>query len=302
MTSSPQNTKAGMHTRNKHKERYDFKLLIKSCPDLAIFVMKNKYGDESIDFSNPDAVKALNKALLKHFYNIVWDIPKGYLCPPIPGRADYIHHIADFLATFNKGKIPLGSSICILDIGTGANCIYPILGQREYGWIFIGSDIDPIAIDSATKIVQMNDLSNAIELRLQPSSLNIFKGILDSNEKVTLSICNPPFHTSLQEALDGTKRKWKNLGIKKSSTLNFGGTSNELSCSGGEIGFLKRMILESVLIKEQCHFFSTLVSKEENLPAIYKALKEVKALEVKTIDMAQGQKKSRIVIWTFRGD
>ncbi len=302
MTSLPTDTKNKLHPRNRHRGRYDFKQLIKSCPELAFFVMKNKYGDESIDFSNPDAVKALNKALLQHFYNILWDIPKGYLCPPIPGRANYIHHIADFLATFNEENIPLGSSIYILDIGTGANCIYPIIGQREYGWRFIGSDIDSTSIDSATKIVQMNDLSNSIELRLQQDPTQIFKGILQSNEKVTLSICNPPFHASLQEALNGTKRKWKNLGIKKSSTLNFGGRGNELSCLGGEIGFLKRMIFESALIKEQCRFFSTLVSKEKNLPAIYKALKEVNAVEVKTIDMEQGQKKSRIVIWTFKSD
>jgi len=87
--------KSRLHPRNKHRERYDFKLLIESSPELAQFVKMNIYNDESIDFFNPDAVKALNKALLKYFYDIEnWDIPEGYLCPPIPGRADYIHHIA----------------------------------------------------------------------------------------------------------------------------------------------------------------------------------------------------------------
>ncbi|MHB9143000.1 MAG: RlmF-related methyltransferase, partial [Paludibacter sp.] len=76
--------KTVLHPRNKHRERYDFKKLIVTCPELAKYVKLNAYGDESLDFANPKAVKWLNKALLKHYYNIeYWDIPTGYLCPPI---------------------------------------------------------------------------------------------------------------------------------------------------------------------------------------------------------------------------
>ncbi|MBS0627441.1 MAG: 23S rRNA (adenine(1618)-N(6))-methyltransferase RlmF [Verrucomicrobia bacterium] len=291
--------KINLHPRNKHRGRYDFKALIQSYPELNSFVFKNKYEDESIDFSNPHAVKALNKALLKNFYDVVWDIPEGYLCPPIPGRADYIHYIGDLLAVSNQGVVPTGPSICVLDIGTGANCIYPIIGHKEYGWKFIGSEIDPIAIDSAQKIIQSNNLSNEIKIRPQTSSLAIFKDVLQENEIVDISMCNPPFHSSLKEAHEGTKRKWKNLGIKKSSVLNFGGKENELSCFGGEAGFLKRMIQESALVQDRCRRFTTFVSKAENLPEVYKMLKEIKAIDVKTIEMAQGQKKSRIVAWAF---
>src|SRR5690606_24715537 len=111
----------------------------------------------SIDFFNPQAVKALNKALLFYYYDIVyWDIPENYLCPPIPGRADYIHYIADLLADNNKGIVPTGSEIKCLDIGVGANCIYPIIGVKEYGWSFIGADIDALAIKSAKKIIASN--------------------------------------------------------------------------------------------------------------------------------------------------
>ena len=88
--------KTELHLRNRHRAPYDFKQLIKSCPDLTKFVAKNSYGNESIDFTNPIAVKTLNKAILKHFYNITWDIPQHFLCPPIPGRADYIHYICRF--------------------------------------------------------------------------------------------------------------------------------------------------------------------------------------------------------------
>lgn len=292
-----------LHPRNKHRERYDFKQLISSCADLKPFVALNKYGDESIDFFNPQAVKALNKALLIHFYGIqYWDIPDGYLCPPIPGRADYIHHIADVLGKLNGGKIPEGPTIKVLDIGVGANCIYPIIGTKEYGWSFVGSEIDSIAADSANSIINKNEgLSGVIDIRLQKNTKEIFNGIININEYFDLTLCNPPFHASLAEAKSGTVRKLKNLKQKKISTpvLNFGGQTTELWCDGGESQFVSNMIQESEKFAHQCLWFSTLISKESNLKHIYFELRKVKATEVKTIEMGQGNKVSRIVAWTF---
>lgn len=130
------------------------------------------YGDISIDFASPLAVKMLNKALLKHFYGIeYWDIPADFLCPPIPGRADYVHHLADLLASCNDGVIPQGKNVAVLDIGVGANCIYPIIGQREYGWRFTGTDIDPQALSAAKMVVSMNPtLKNTLRLKQQKST------------------------------------------------------------------------------------------------------------------------------------
>ena len=297
------NEKSGLHPRNRHRFRYDFQQLILCCPELAIFVSLNKYNNESIDFSNPDAVLTLNRALLKQFYGISnWDIPANYLCPPIPGRADYIHYVADLLSSSNGGILPLGKSIKALDIGVGANCVYPIIGNSEYGWRFVGSDIDPVAIKSAKQIIASNDsLKDAIECRLQTSSSAIFKNIIKPGEVFDLSICNPPFHASLAEAGAGTERKWKNLGINKNSKtdLNFGGQNTELWCEGGEEAFVQKMIIQSAQLPANCFWYSTLVSKKSNLPGVYRTLKKVNALDVKTIDMEQGQKVSRIVAWTF---
>jgi len=295
--------KSGLHSRNRHRERYDFKLLIGSCPELAPYVSLNKYDDESIDFFNPEAVKMLNKALLKHYYTIDnWDFPQGYLCPPIPGRADYIHHIADLLGSKNKGEIPHGSSVKCLDTGVGANCVYPIIGFKEYGWSFIGSDIDPVSIECADNIIKSNPfLKRKIELRLQPNPKDIFMGIIQKNELFDLTICNPPFHASMAEAREGTLRKLSNLNQKKVNkpTLNFGGQNAELWCEGGEERFISVMIQQSRLFEASCFWFSTLVSRETNLKSIYEALRKVEALEVKTIPMGQGNKISRIVAWTF---
>lgn len=294
-----------LHPRNKHRSRYDFPTLIESCPALRPFVFINPYGDESVDFSNPESVKMLNKALLIHFYGITtWDIPEGYLCPPIPGRADYIHYLADLLAEANGGTIPKGNAVKVLDIGVGANTIYPIIGHQEYGWQFAGSDVDKLAISAATQIAAINpSLAGHLNFRMQHNPLHIFQGIVKPGEFFDISMCNPPFHASAEEARLGSARKVRNLGKLKGRerepVLNFGGQHAELWCKGGELEFIRKMIVESKAIAMQCSWFTTLVSKSAHLSMLYYALEEAGVLKVNTVEMAQGQKQTRFVAWTF---
>ena len=295
--------KTVLHPRNRLRDRYDFKQLVTVCPEFSKYVKVNSFGNESIDFANPKAVKWLNKALLKHYYSIeYWDIPSGYLCPPISGRADYIHHIADLLGKSNNGKIPTGHKIKCMDIGIGASCVYPIIGNKEYGWSFIGSDIDRAALESDRKIIHYNAfLKRNVELRFQENPNDIFHGIMLRNEPIDLTICNPPFHTSSEEAQKGTLRKLSSLNARKvtTPTLNFGGQSNELWCDGGEERFVRNMIRQSKQFATNCFWFSTIISKQSHLEGICEALKDANAVEIQTIPMAQGTKTSRIVAWTF---
>ena len=299
-----------LHKRNRHNGQYDFSRLTEEYPPLKKFIVLNAYGTTSIDFFNPRAVKALNKALLISCYGIrYWDIPKNYLCPPIPGRADYIHSIADLIqpdisdeSTGLKTAIPNARQYRCLDIGVGANCIYPIIGQTEYGWTFVGSDIDPVSIDNARKIVTCNPaLAHKIELRLQRDSRKIFQGIIAPNEYFDVTLCNPPFHSSKEEAEDGTLRKLSSLKGKKATKvrLNFGGNANELWCEGGELRFLQTMIEESRNYRKNCGWFTSLVSKEKNLGKLIAKLKSTDIAEHKIIEMHQGTKTSRILAWRF---
>jgi 23S rRNA (adenine1618-N6)-methyltransferase len=291
-----------MHPKNKHQGRYDLEMLSLANPALKAFVKPNAYNDLSIDFSNPKAVKALNKALLAYDYQIAeWDIPDQFLCPPIPGRADYIHYLADLIDA-DKSKKMTG-----LDIGVGANAIYPLIGHREYGWDFIGADINANAIKNAQAIVDANGLNNRIQFRLQSNEHQIFKGIIQADDAFDFSMCNPPFHASLEDAQAGTHRKMnglaKNAGKQPTKTinakLNFGGQSAELVCEGGELGFIERMIKESALYKNQCRWYTTLVSKASNLPKIERSLKAIEAKKIKIVEMSQGQKQSRFVAWSY---
>ena len=299
-----------LHKRNRHNGQYDFSRLTEEYPPLKKFIVLNAYGTTSIDFFNPRAVKALNKALLISCYGIrYWDIPKNYLCPPIPGRADYLHYIADLIqpdisdeSTGLKTAVPNTRQYRCLDIGVGANCIYPIIGQMEYGWTFVGSDIDPVSIDNARKIVTCNPaLAHKIELRLQRDSRKIFEGIIAPNEYFDVTLCNPPFHSSKEEAEDGTLRKLSSLKGKKATKvrLNFGGNANELWCEGGELRFLQTMIEESRNYRKNCGWFTSLVSKEKNLGKLIAKLKSTDIAEHKIIEMHQGTKTSRILAWRF---
>ena len=296
--------KNSLHIRNKHRERYDFPELINSDPALEPYVFTNSYGDLSVDFSNPDAVRTLNKALLKYFYRIsYWDIPAGYLCPPIPGRADYVHYMADLLGLANGGVIPKGKSVKGIDVGVGANCVYPIIGHQEYGWSFLGTEVDVVAVKAAKAIVDANAaLSNSISIRHQPNKQQVFNGVIKPGEFYDFTMCNPPFHASAEEALAGTTRKLRNLGKGKGKvpTLNFGGKDTELWYEGGEAAFIRNLIMESQNLSRQCLWFTTLVSKSQNLPYISTMLSVmVKAAEVQVVEMAQGQKVSRFIAWTF---
>jgi len=302
-SENPKQEKSRLHSRNKNREKYDIGALIISNPKLKDHIIPNRSGENSIDFSNPLSVKVLNQALLNHYYGIKnWEFPDENLCPPIPGRADYIHHIADLLGENNSGTIPTGDKITCLDVGIGASCIYPIIGVTEYDWKFIGSDIDPKAIASAQNIIDSNsEIKDKVECRLQKKSKQVLQSIITKKDKIDLIICNPPFHSSLAEAQKGSRRKVRNLSGKNMKTpkLNFSGISSELICEGGEYKFIQNMIGESKEFSKNGYWFSTLVSKQSNLKGIYKMLENVEANQITTIPLGTGNKSSRIVAWTF---
>ncbi|QJT79928.1 23S rRNA (adenine(1618)-N(6))-methyltransferase RlmF [Kosakonia sp. MUSA4] len=291
--------KPGLHPRNRHHSRYDLDALCVANPSLRDFITANPKGEATIDFAEPQAVKALNKALLAHFYDVrEWDIPDGFLTPPVPGRADYLHHLADVLAESNEGQIPAQSSV--LDVGTGANCIYPLIGHHEYGWRFTGSEINDAALTSAQAIISANPgLSRAVRLRRQKDPSAILAGVIHKNEQYDATLCNPPFHDSAQSAQAGSERKRRNLGQAASDAANFGGQQQELWCEGGEVAFICKMIAESQQFARQVLWFTSLVSRGDNLPELYRALTQAGAVKVMKKEMAQGQKQSRFIAWTF---
>ena len=324
-----------MHPKNLHKNGYPMDTLCQTYPALKPYLVRAKSGNTSIDFTNSQAVKVLNAALLRHYYRLeYWDIPDGYLCPPVPGRADYIHGIADLLKTTeSSAQNRQGQNVRGLDIGVGANAIYPIIGVTSYDWSFVGSDVDEAAVKNASVIASKNRvLADKFQVRKQTNSAHIFNGVIEENERFTFTMCNPPFHKSAQEALSGTRRKTSNLirnkqkrsggkftdnqvqglGDRKSklqgksasyqrqgANLNFAGQANELWCEGGELAFIQRMIKESVQAKNNVEWFTCLVSKSAHLKPIKTSINYYGATQCKVVDMGQGSKLSRFIAWSF---
>ncbi len=123
-----------------------------------------------------------------------------------------------------------------------------------------------------------------------------------NNEKFDLTMCNPPFHSSLEAAIKANERKVSNLNkgnkeIKKG--FNFGGQKAELWCNGGELLFLKKMAKESVKFSSQVNWFTSLVSDKDNIKPLIKLLEKLGTKEVKVLEMSQGQKISRVLAWKF---
>ena len=296
-------TKKKLHERNKHQDRYDFDQLKRVVPELEPFIIKNPSGLDTIDFALPQAVVLLNKAILMRDYKMTfWEMPKTNLCPPIPGRADYIHYVADLLAESNGGKIPTGRGVKVLDLGIGANVIYPIIGVAEYGWEFVGSEVDVVSLKTAKHIVDHNPhLKNTVSIRPQSNKRNILKNIIGEKEYFDLVICNPPFFASREEVLAKTTQKLRNLGKEVSGkpVQNFSGQNNELWCDGGEKAFITNYIYESKHFKSQAVWFTTLVSNKDNLKPLQSLLKRSEAAEVRVIQMEQGNKISRILAWRY---
>jgi 23S rRNA (adenine1618-N6)-methyltransferase len=292
--------KSKFHPNNKHREGYNFEGLVKALPQLQELVITNPVREQTIDFSKPESVKLLNRALLKLHYGIEhWNIPDGYLCPPIPGRADYILNIADLLSEDFHNKRAKGHKVRLWDLGVGANCIYPLLAHKMYNWTCFGSDIDPVALDNAQSILNDNNLNNRIQLQLQKDADTLIKNLIGKDDYYDVLVCNPPFHESENDAINATKRKWKNLNkSEQGNSLNFGGRPNELWCDGGEVSFVKRLIEESLLLSTQIMWYSSIISKEENCDLLVEDLNQSEEGEYRIIPMTQGQKKSRILAWT----
>lgn len=290
-----------LHPRNPHQQHYNLELLQKSVPELSRYMQKNPRGVDTIPFADPVAVKLLNKALLYTYYDVqYWDLPEGYLCPPIPGRADYIHYLADLLAD-NSQEIPHGTSVRILDIGVGANLIYPIIGHATYGWYFVGTDIHSASLEHAHHILIQNpQLISHVALRYQHQTTKYFVNIIAEKEQFDAVICNPPFFKTQEEAIAQTQRKMKNLGQNTEKVIhNFGGKNNELWVAGGELHFVSGMMKESKHFAHQVRWFTSLVSNKNHIKPLKKLAKHLNVSTFKVVEMYQGNKKSRFVAWQF---
>lgn len=293
-----------MHPENPFLHGYPMTDLVAAYPQLQAHIVTTVRGELSIPFAEPAAVKCLNQALLAYQYQLNhWDVPDGFLCPAVPGRLDYLLHLRDLLVASNLGKAPKAKNLQWLDIGCGANLIYPLLAVKAIGGHAIAAELDVEALAHAQTLITNHQLQARISLRQQHVTTAIFRGIINKSDVIDVTLCNPPFHQSAEEAAAGSARKRQNLGLAADAALlNFAGRDHELWCEGGEVAFLQQMADESREFASQVYWFSSLVSKQGHVDTLVKQLKKLGAVDVRVVEMGQGQKISRFVAWTFLTD
>lgn len=286
--------KSGFHEKNEFRLGYDLPSLERANKDLKPFLSREE-GEIRVDYTHSQAVIELNRAILKHHFQMQeWFLPEGALCPAIPGRWDYLLRLRDLL--------PQEAPLRGLDIGTGSSLIYSLLAVYGLNIRMVGSDISQESLQHARKILHANPLlPQQVELRHQAVAHHIFQGIVKSDETFDFCLCNPPFHGSEKEAEQAAQRKAKNLDLPQqlATSSNFGGRHHELWCKGGEAAFLKKMMKESLLFASQIRWFSSLVSKSENVAPMIKFLKKHHATAIEIFPLEHGNKKSRAVAWSF---
>lgn len=288
-------TKAtAVHPKNPFQNNYNFNQLVNAVPELEAFIVPGKFARKSIDFSNPKAVYLLNKALLKWRFNVNWSLKEGHLCPAVPGRFDYLLHANELVPAVDERRVRM------LDIGTGASLIYPLLATAAFNWECVGSEVDKEAISYAKGLIRMNANMMGTRIRRQEFKSQILNGVMEKKEFFDIVVCNPPFYKTKSEAIAANTRKNKNLHGKEEANHNFGGSANELWYKGGEEAFLKKLALESADYGQQVGWFTCLVSKNDHVRTFKRFIRKGNPTEIKVVEMGQGNKVSRFVAWTFQ--
>eukprot|EP00887_Chlorella_sp_A99_P005035 scaffold4.g5035.t1 len=329
-------------------------------------------GRPTINFGSTEACRALTAALLDADFGIVWDVPPGQLVPPLTNRANYIHWLEDLLAL----SAPPGEVVG-LDIGCGANLIYPLLGAAIAGWRFVAADVTSVALAWAARNREANSrLAPLIDVRRvamqpeqrafhrraaaadaagadtagadvagadavdgaedaaaaeahgadgsrggtqsgdgetavangdaaaaassagvrraeRPAGSGIVSSALEQGEQVAFCMCNPPFFASAEEA-------------SANPATAYGGTAEEMvypgERPGGELAFVTAMIEDSLKLRGQVHWYTTMVGKKATLKAARTLLYRHGVRVLRTTEFAQGKTSRWGLAWSFAAD
>ena len=266
----------------------DFLILIKEFPELKKYIIKKDQndleGEFSFDWSNKNLSLLITKSILNYYFNIkYYHVPKGFLIPPIPSRINYLNLIQSLINDIKEENI-IG-----IDIGTGANIIYPILGNSIYNFKFVCSEINNEAYNNAKIILQNNNLEKNINLIKQNNKNNIFIGVLNQENKYTFSMCNPPYYDYEQEIKIEDK--------KRDTEFNF----EEVYCKNGELGFFQRYFEESICYKKNIFLNTILIGKKSNAEIIYDKINTYLSI-IKKCNMTKiktGNNTRYVIYWSF---
>ncbi|XP_044210249.1 RNA N6-adenosine-methyltransferase mettl16 isoform X1 [Thunnus albacares] len=282
-----------MHPRNRYKDKPpDFAHLAAKYPDFQQHVHTSLTGRPVVNFKEPEAVRALTCTLLKEDFGLTIEIPLERLIPTVPLRLNYIHWVEDLI---DGQKQPRRG----IDIGTGASCIYPLLGATMNGWYFLATEVDDICFDYATKNVEQNNLSDLIKVVKVPQKTLLMDALKEETEIVyDFCMCNPPFFANQLEAKGVNSR---NSRRPPPSSVNTGGVT-EIMAEGGELEFVKRIIHDSLQLKKRLRWYSCMLGKKCSLTPLKEELRKQGVPKVTHTEFYQGRTMRWALAWSFYDD
>ncbi|KAJ8342208.1 hypothetical protein SKAU_G00321360 [Synaphobranchus kaupii] len=256
-----------MHPRNRYKDKPpDFAYLASKYPEFQQHVHTNLTGRVGLNFKDPEAVRALTCTLLKEDFGLSIEIPLERLIPTVPLRLNYIHWVEDLIGAAGDAATRRG-----IDIGTGASCIYPLLGATMNGWFFLATEVDDICFNFAKKNVEHNGLSDLIKVVKVPQKTLLMDALKEESALVfDFCMCNPPFFANQLEAKGVNSR---NSRRAPPSSVNTGGVT-EIMAEGGELEFVKRIIHDSLQLKGRLRWYSCMLGKKCSLAPLKEELRK----------------------------
>lgn len=286
-----------MHARNRYKDKPpDFAYLASKYPDFKQHVQPSLNGRVSLNFKDPEAVRALTCTLLREDFGLSIDIPLERLIPAVPSRLNYIHWVEDLIGHQDSDKSTLRRGI---DIGTGASCIYPLLGSTLNGWYFLATEVDDMCFNYAKKNVEQNNLSDLIKVVKVPQKTLLMDALKEESEIVyDFCMCNPPFFANQLEAKGVNSR---NPRRPPPSSVNTGGVT-EIMAEGGELEFVKRIIHDSLQLKKRLRWYSCMLGKKCSLAPLKKELRIQGVPKVTYTEFCQGRTMRWALAWSFYDD
>ncbi|XP_066551841.1 RNA N(6)-adenosine-methyltransferase mettl16 [Amia ocellicauda] len=281
-----------MHPRNRYKDKPpDFAYLASKYPEFQQHVHTNLTGRVGLNFKEPEAVRALTCTLLKEDFGLTIEIPLERLIPTVPLRLNYIHWVEDLIG----GGGPRRG----IDIGTGASCIYPLLGATMNGWYFLATEVDDICYDYAKRNVEQNHLSDLIKVVKVPQKTLLMDALKEETALVyDFCMCNPPFFANQLEAKGVNSR---NARRPPPSSVNTGGVT-EIMAEGGELEFVKRIIHDSLQLKKRLRWYSCMLGKKCSLTPLKEELRKQGVPKVTHTEFCQGRTMRWALAWSFCDD
>ncbi|EDV55945.1 U6 small nuclear RNA (adenine-(43)-N(6))-methyltransferase isoform X2 [Drosophila erecta] len=289
--------KFGMHPRNVLRTQPDYTKMAIKYKDFRAQCQLELNGKVSVNFRNEKTLRELTKMLLKEYYDLDVDFAPGSLVPTLALRLNYILWLEDLMEPLNL------QDIRGIDIGCGSSCIYSLLGAKKNGWHMLALESKPQNIEYAIENVKKNRLESLIEVYAQADKTNIFKGYFEQDQRMSVyqfCLCNPPFFDSnLPNPFGGNTRNPERRPAPNNART---GSQEELTCVGGEVQFVQRIIDESLEHKERVRIFTTMLGVKANVPRILDYLKKLQVANVTTTEFHQGHTTRWAVAWSFHSE